>query len=81
MTSWEEIRGFNPPKEYAQFVRYIEGQVFAGVAREREADPHYGKGMIFGGRWFEDIETREVWRLVAPDFPFRGLWEPIVRGS
>jgi hypothetical protein len=81
MTNWEEIHGFNSPGEYVRFVRYIEDQVSAGVVREREADPDYGKGMIFGGRWFEDTETREMWRLVAPDFPFRGLWEPIIRGS
>jgi len=80
MNKWEEIHGFNSPEEYTRFVRYIEGQVSAGIARERDVDPRYGKGMIFGGRWFEDIETREVWRLVAPDFPFRGLWEPVIRG-
>ena len=81
MANWEEIHGFNSPEEYTRFVRYIEDQVVMGVAREREAHRQYGKGMIFGGRWFEDIETHEVWRLVAPDFPFRGLWEPIVRIS
>ena len=60
-------------------VRYIEDQVSAGITRECDVDPRYGKGMIFGGRWFEDIETREIWRLVPPDFPFRGLWEPVIR--
>jgi hypothetical protein len=75
MTHWEEIHGFTSPGEYDRFVRYIEDQVSMGVAREREVDPRYGKDMIFGGRWFEYIGTQEVWRLVAPDFPFRGLWE------
>ena len=80
MADWAEIHGFASPAEYGRFVRYIEDQVSMGVARERDADPSYAKGMVFGGRWFEDIETREVWRLVPPDFPFRGLWEPVVRG-
>jgi hypothetical protein len=79
MANWEEIHGFESPEGYDRFVRYIEDQVSAVVARECDVDPSYGKGMIVGGRWFEDIETREVWRLVAPDFPFRGLWEPIIR--
>jgi hypothetical protein len=79
MTNWEEIRGLRSPAEYNRFVRYIEDQVLAGVARERDVDPRYRKGMIYGGRWFEDIETREVRRLIAPDFPFRGLWEPVIR--
>jgi hypothetical protein len=77
VADWEEIRGFKSPGEYDRFVRYIEDQVSAGLARERDVDPHFGKGMIFGGRWFENIETGEVWRLVAPDFPLRGLFEPV----
>lgn len=76
-SAWEEIHGFSSPGEYDRFVRYIEQQVTAGLAREVETNPLYGKGMIFGGRWFEDAETKDVWRLVAPDFPFKGLWEPV----
>ena len=49
------------------------------VSRGSVMYPRYGKGMIFGGRWFEHIETREIWRLAAPDFPFRGLWERVIR--
>jgi hypothetical protein len=79
VANWDEIHGFASPEEYDRFVKYIEDQVSAGAVHERAVDPHYGKGMIFGGRWFEDIETREVWRLVAPDFPFRGMWEPVIR--
>jgi hypothetical protein len=76
--TWDEIHGFTSPGEYDRFVRYIEQQVAAGLAREVEVNPLYAKGMICGGRWFEDVETKEVWRLVAPDFPFKGLWEPIL---
>jgi hypothetical protein len=79
MGDWEEIHGFKSPGEYNRFVGYIEAQVLGGAARECSVDPRYGKDTIFGGRWFEDVETGEVWRLVAPDFPFRGLWEPIIR--
>ena len=75
--TWEEIHGFASPGEYEKFCAHIEGQVTSGVARERIADPNYEKGKIFGGRWFEDIKTKEVWRLVPPDFPFRGLWERV----
>jgi hypothetical protein len=35
--------------------------------------------MISGGRWFEDAETKEIWRLIPPDFPFRGLFEKVDR--
>jgi hypothetical protein len=80
MWVWEEILGFASSSEYNSFKRYIEEQVSRGIARERPVDLRYGKGMICGGRWFQDVETGAVWRLVAPDPPFQGLWEPIVPG-
>ena len=61
---WEEIDGFNSPGEYRRFCTHIEKQVASGDALERTADPDYGKGMIIGGRWFEDRNTKEIWRLV-----------------
>jgi hypothetical protein len=77
MPVWEEIRGFATGGEYDRFVQYLEGQVANGTARELPASALYGKGMIYGGRWFQDAETNAIWRLVAPDAPFRGLWEPV----
>jgi hypothetical protein len=74
---WEEIHGFESPGEYNTFVRYIESLVKSREIEEVDPDPTYGRGEIYGGRWFKDLETEEVWRLVPPDFPFRGLWEPV----
>lgn len=76
-SGWEEIHGFESPSEYQRFVAYIERQVAQGHVSEIAVDPDYGAGMVFGGRWFRDIESREVWRLVPPDPPFRGCWEPV----
>jgi hypothetical protein len=74
---WEEIDGFQSPGEFNSFVQYIENQVNSGLADEVDLDPDYGKDEIYGGRWFRNRETEEIWRLVPPDFPFTGLWEPI----
>jgi hypothetical protein len=79
MTTWEEIHGFTSPGEYDRFVQYIHDQVASGHAEEVDVDDDYGRGEIYGGRWFKDIETGEVWRLIPPDPPFRGLWERVVR--
>jgi hypothetical protein len=68
---------FSSPAEYQRFLLYIENQVSAGHAEEVSADPDYGYGEIYGGRWFRNIDTAEIWRLVPPDFPFKGLWEPV----
>lgn len=77
MTHWERIDGFASPAEFERFVAYIERQVAAGHAREVDVDPAYGHGEIYGGRWFEDPQTGQRWRLVDPDPPFRGVWEPV----
>ncbi|NTV15098.1 MAG: hypothetical protein HGA96_14405 [Desulfobulbaceae bacterium] len=75
---WEEIHGFTSPSEFKRFIEYLEDQVVAGTAEEIEVDPEYSRGEIYGGRWFRDRKTGEIWRLVPPDIPFKGLWEPIV---
>lgn len=74
---WEKISGFASLSEYHRFVLYVEAQVAAGVAKEIPVDQHYGRDEIFGGRWFQYIETGAVWRLIAPDIPFKGLWEQV----
>jgi hypothetical protein len=75
----ETIKGFSSPEEHRRFVRYIEAQVSSGTVEEFPADPDYGPGQIYGGRWFRNNRTAEVWRLVDPDFPFKGVWEPVER--
>jgi hypothetical protein len=69
---WEEIQGFASPGEYDRFVQYVEDQVASGLADELPAAPGYFGGV--GSRWFRDRDSGEVWRLDAPDPPFRGAW-------
>ncbi|MDO9162194.1 MAG: hypothetical protein Q8N35_05435 [Methylococcaceae bacterium] len=71
---WEEVNGLCLINEYSRFVKYIEAQLAQGQTEEQTADPNYGAGEIYGGRWFKDIYSGQIWRLVAPDFPFKGLW-------
>jgi hypothetical protein len=75
--TWEEIHGFESLGEYRRFVIYIENQVSSGYAREVYPGTDFQNGFVFGGRWFEDNGSGEIWRLVPPDFPFRGLWEAV----
>lgn len=74
---WEEIHGFSLPSEYDRFRKYIEDLIKAGMAEEIQMNPKYHRRLIYGGRWFKDVSTEVVWRLVPPDFPFRGVWEPV----
>jgi hypothetical protein len=76
---WEEIHGFTVPSEYNCFIKYIEKQIHNNEVEEIEINPDYGFGEIYGGRWFKYLVTGEIWRLIAPDFPFKGLWEPLIK--
>jgi len=76
---YDPIHEFSSPGEYERFEKFIEEEVASGCLIEASPDPTYGKGGIQGGRWFIGIKSAETWILVPPDFPFRGLWEPIAR--
>jgi hypothetical protein len=73
----EEIRAFDPLGEYERFCAHIEGQVASGLVRERIPDPSYEKGKILVDVGSKNLETQEIWGLVPPDFPFRGLWKRV----
>lgn len=77
MNDWYEIDGFASPGEFDRFVGYLRGQVESGKAEEIPADPSYGPGELYGGRWYRSLATGEVWRLLPPDPPFTGLWERV----
>ena len=81
MSAWYRIDGFLGPAEYDRFCAYLQRQVDAGVADRVPTDPDYGPGQIYGGTWYKNRQTGEVWRLVPPDFPFTGLWEKVERAA
>jgi len=74
---FEEIRAFRSPGEFKSFVEYLDRKVQKGIAAEIPPDPTYSKGQLRGGRWFECIKDKTIWRLLKPDFPFKGLWEVV----
>ncbi|MBK7208533.1 MAG: hypothetical protein IPH91_09770 [Elusimicrobia bacterium] len=72
-----EIHGFQTTGEFNRFVEFLKTQVNLGILQEIPSDPAYSKGEIVGGRWFREIKSGKVWRLIDPDPPFRGLWEMV----
>jgi hypothetical protein len=77
MSDWYEIRDFETPGEFERFVRFLRAQVEAGAVEQVPVEPDYGPGEIYGGSWYRDCRTGEIWRLVPPDPPFLGLWERV----
>ena len=78
---FQEVRSFRSPGEYADFLSLLEISISSGDLSEVPVDPRYGPGELYGGRWFRVAETGEVWRLLEPDFPFRGRWERVRSSS
>ena len=72
------IDGFASLIEYERFKGMLEDEVRQGYLTEVKPNPNYQRGLVYGGRWFRAADTGEVWRLVPPDVPFRGLWEPVL---
>jgi hypothetical protein len=73
--NWEEIHGFNTPGEYHRFCLWLQLQVEVDMVEEVPVCQSK-KEIPFGihEQWFKCKVSGEVWRLVAPDAPFRGLW-------
>ncbi len=74
----EKIDGFDSPLQHREFVQVLEGCVAAGIATEVEVDMAYdGGGDTVGGRWFMDVATGRIWRLVVPGGVVDGVWEQV----
>jgi len=73
----EEIHGFISPSEYEQFKEYLDEKIKNSILIKVDSDANYNKGMLYGGTWYKCLNCNEIWRLVPPDFPFKGLWEKV----
>ena len=75
------INGFADELSYRAFLADLVDAADRGEYREIPPDPDYGPRMIYGGRWFEHRQSGQIWRLVAPQAPFMGLWERVLRAD
>ena len=76
--NWEAIHGFDTPGEYRKFCVWLDLQVVAGMV-ENILVGDSTKEVPSGSdeKWFKCKESGEVWRLVAPEAPFRGFWAEV----
>ena len=73
---WDEIHGFVSPGEFRRFQNWIVKQVQEGALVEVQVEEPYSGSPLFDERWFHTT-SGTVWRLVAPDPPFRGVFERV----
>jgi hypothetical protein len=69
---WEEIHGFESPVHFHQFEERIANAVDDGSLVPVPAETPYAS-LMFEEKWFRSREGQN-WRLVAPDFPFKGVF-------
>lgn len=76
--NWEAIHGFESPGEYKRFCLWLSTQLDTGLV---ESVPVLAPStdLIFGleEQWYRCKASGDTWRLVAPQSPFRGAWEPL----
>jgi len=73
---WKVIEGFGSDEEYERFRARIVEQTKSGLAKEERVKRRYS-GIDWDERWYRCAATKQTWRLVAPDPPFNGIFEPV----
>jgi hypothetical protein len=72
---WETIEAFDSLNHYKEFLAKLEAEVAAGKAQALKVDSSKGWGSAWKERWFECKADHRIWRLVAPDPPFPGVFD------
>lgn len=72
----QEVHGFRSPDHFLAVERLLDEACAAGAVSEITPGAMYSGSWEFRQRWFID-QSSTVWRLVAPEYPFRGALEPI----
>lgn len=70
----EPIDEFFSISEFERFQEYLNGLIASGELREVPVKQKYAG---FTEQWFRCKHCSGVWRLVHPDFPFKGIWEKV----
>jgi hypothetical protein len=73
LEGWEEIHGFATPGEFRRFLIWIADAIGDGSLVEVAVVDRYSGSEMFEERWFA-ANSGQVWRLVAPEPPFLGVF-------
>lgn len=70
---WEEIEEFRSLIEFRQFERQLNEKLQREEIAEVSVEQRYADSSMFNERWFK-FGDGDVWRLVSPDPPFKGVF-------
>jgi hypothetical protein len=72
---WEPIDRFRSLADYEELLSRINRQVADGLVKAVPLDAAKAWGNAWDEHWFECLSSHEIWRLVGPDPPFRGVFK------
>ena len=72
-----EIHGFDSPQHFSDFYRSLEDAVKNKELTVVPVGQPYAS-VMFEERWYRTA-AGQVWRLVNPDFPFKGVFEQVMQ--
>jgi hypothetical protein len=74
VNNWETIDPFFSPSEYNRFLIWLQNQIDLQNVEEVPVLSSFA-GELFEEKWYKNLASGGIWRLVSPQEPFRGLWE------
>jgi hypothetical protein len=74
---WKEISDFQSYSEFERFVLWMDDQVKSAIAEELPVRKPYNGATTFREKWYRHNASGMAWRLVWPDAPFTGVFEPL----
>jgi len=74
---WEPIDGFTSLAEYERLRDSVSEQVRLGEADERRVGKPYSGLKTIDEHWYRCKATGELWRMIAPDPPFPGIFDKV----
>ena len=80
--SWlAEIEEFKSYSEFKRFKKYLSKRLMENEIKETKVKEFYfgeNKYDNLKERWFKDCSSNDIWRLVPPEFPFKGFFKKVI---
>jgi len=74
---WQPIRAFESSAEYRELLSFLTAEITKGIAESVPVERPYSGSTLMDEHWYRNVRTNELWRLVAPDPPFRGVFKRV----
>lgn len=75
---WEPIEVFVSRGEFDRFVAWMSKLETNSITEKVPVSQPYLGATSFTEQWFKHSGSGQVWRLVWPDGPFKGLFERVI---